>query len=88
MQFEMYEHPSPEDPSKNQWCWRLRDSNNKTQAYCADNFANKELCETNIRALIALDHTVSIVCIPNREPNMMSAFLEKLFNQRKKMKSD
>ena len=82
MQFEIYKKYSSENPSSNQWCWRLKD-NNKTLAYSADSFPNKQSCEDNVRVLISLDNTVPIVSIPNHEPNIMSAFLEMLYAKRK-----
>jgi hypothetical protein len=87
MQFEMYKKTSSEDSSIDTWCWRLRDDNNKTLAYSANHFPSKELCEANIRVLVSLDDSVSIISMPEREPNMMSAFLEKLFAQKNKEKT-
>lgn len=82
MQFEIYKNNH--NSSTDDWSWQLKQNNNKVLAHSSDRFLTKEACEANIHILMSIDRSIPIISMSDKEPNLMSVFLESLFAKTKK----
>ena len=82
MQFELYKHPSDDEPDVEYWCWRLV-KDDVVLAYSANRFSNLEECKSNIALLISIDHSIPIIQMSEKKPHLMTIFMNMLNNKNK-----